>query len=143
MKKRTTVTFALLDIEGDGFHLVADVSLNHKPARMLIDTGASRTVFDKNRIQNFIPESAPTLTDKTSVGLGTDTMESHIEMLQEFEIGKLKIREMQIILLDLVHVNQSYQKIGLPAIDGVIGSDLLTQHKAVIDYSKKKLTLSY
>ncbi len=141
--KRTTVTFDLLSIEGDGFHLLVEVLLNGKSSLMLIDTGASRTVFDRERITHFIPDAVLTPADKKSTGLGTDSMQSHLVMLELFEIGELSLQNMEIVLLDLVHVNQSYEKIGLMAIDGVIGSDILAEHKAVIDYEKKQLSLSF
>ena len=50
---------------------------------------------------------------------------------------------LETILLDLTHVNVSYEKLDLPAIDGVLGSDLMMEYKAVIDYQKKELTLRW
>ena len=141
MKKRVTVPFDLLSIEGDGFHLLVEVLLNGRAALMLIDTGASRTVFDKERIHRFISGAVLTPADKTSTGLGTDSMEGHLVHLELLEIGDLKISDREVVLLDLMHVNTSYEKIGLMAIDGVLGSDLLTEYKAVVDYGKKELSL--
>ena len=133
------VPFDLLSIEGDGFHLVIEAMLNGRPALMLVDTGASRTVFDQDRIRHFIPDFVLHPTDKASTGLGTDSMASHLSKLDKLEIGDLCIRDLEIVLLDLVHVNQSYASIGLMAIDGVLGSDLLEAHQAIIDYGKKEL----
>ena len=65
MKKRITIPFDLLSIEGDGFHLLVEALLNGRPAKMLIDTGASRTVFDKERITRYIPGAVLTPADKT------------------------------------------------------------------------------
>lgn len=141
MKTRIKVPFDLLSIEGDGFHLLLEVLLNGRPGLMLIDTGASRTVFDKERIRRFIPGAVLIPADKTSTGLGTDSMEGHLVHLDLLGIGELKIRDREVVLLELMHVNTSYEKIGLMAIDGVLGSDLLNEFKAVIDYGKKELSL--
>ena len=46
-------------------------------------------------------------------------------------------------MLDLSHVNQSYEQIGLKPIDGVLGSDVLLKYNAVIDYEKKILKLKF
>ncbi|MBK7570589.1 MAG: hypothetical protein IPI10_02830 [Bacteroidetes bacterium] len=46
----------MLTIEDDGLHLIVDSEVNGKSCRLLIDTGASRTVFDQNRIFIFIKE---------------------------------------------------------------------------------------
>jgi hypothetical protein len=143
MKKKTTLDFELLSIEGDGYHLLVNVLLNGIPGAMLLDTGASRTIFDQQRILRFIPEAVMIPADKTSTGLGTDSMLSHYATLDSFEIGNLKLEHLEIVLLDLVHVNQSYEKIGLMAIDGVLGSDLLAAYDAVINYKKQTLRLSY
>ena len=47
------------------------------------------------------------------------------------------------ILLDLSHVNNSYEQIKLKPVDGVLGSDLLLKYSAVIDYDKKILKLKF
>ena len=109
---------------------------------MLIDTGASRTVFDRNKIFNFIGQSELEDHEKLSTGLGTDSMPTSSTMLNEFRIGNLIVNNFQAILLDLGHVNTSYSKMGFEQIDGVLGSDILFKHDAVIDYKKKKLILS-
>ncbi len=38
----------------DGFHLLISVRVNGKAARLLVDTGASKSVFDKERIGKYI-----------------------------------------------------------------------------------------
>jgi hypothetical protein len=50
---------------------------------------------------------------------------------------------MPAIVLDLSHVNKSYEMIGLKPIDGVIGSDLLMKLKARIDFLAKTLKIYY
>ena len=59
---------------------------------MIIDTGASRTVFDKTRIKKFVKTKAEKIEDKLSTGLGTSTMESHEVKIKILGIGKLKIK---------------------------------------------------
>ena len=48
--KRTSIAIQMLSIEDDGLHLLVESEVNGKSCRLLIDTGASRTVFDQNRI---------------------------------------------------------------------------------------------
>jgi hypothetical protein len=38
-------------------------------------------------------------------------------------------------------VNMLYRSLGLPAIEGILGGDLLMELKAVIDYKKMEMTL--
>ena len=58
-------------------------------------------------------------------------------------LGKLEIADYYATILDLMHVNQSYEKLDLAPIDGVIGGDILTDYNAVIDYKKMELILEF
>ena len=79
------------NIEDDGFHLTIVARINGKSVQMLIDTGASRTVFDKKRSLRFVGESNHEPHDKLSTGLGTNTMKTHIANLKKIRIGDLLI----------------------------------------------------
>jgi predicted aspartyl protease len=115
--------------------------INGQPARLLIDTGASRTVFDSERIKAFLPGEDLHFEkiDKLSTGLGTNTMESHTVILKEFCLGESVFDDYQTVILNMEHVNQSYRMLSFPEIDGVLGGDLLHKLKAIIDYRKKQI----
>jgi predicted aspartyl protease len=141
--KKTVLPVRILFIEEDGFHLLIRASLNNKKAWMLIDTGASKTVFDTERIKKFVDEKEFERNDKLSTGLGTNSMQTHSGTIKKIQLGKLTLKNLKTILLDLSHVNESYDKLGLPMIDGVLGSDLMIQYNAVIDYEAKELKLKW
>ena len=61
--------------------------------------------------------------------------------LKTFRIGDLIIENFPVVLLDLQHVNGSYQTLGHSEIEGVIGNDILVKYKAIINYEKLTLTL--
>jgi predicted aspartyl protease len=131
----------IIPIEDDGYHIFLMALINGKSARLLIDTGASRTVFDAERIKAFIDKEDHDFEkmDKLSTGLGTNTMESHSVVLKEFKLGETVFNDYCTVVLNIVHVNQSYRMLGYPEIDGVLGGDLLHELKAVIDYRKKEI----
>lgn len=129
-------------IEEDGFHLSVMAKINGKSVHLLVDTGASRTVFDKQRSLRYIGESSHEPHDKLSTGLGTSSMKTHLAVIRKIKIGELAIENFEAVLLDLSHVNESYEKMGLTPIDGVLGSDILLKYKAVINYGKKELKFS-
>lgn len=52
--KITEIPISIISIEGDGFHLLIPAKINNKKATLLIDTGASRTVFQKDQMLGFI-----------------------------------------------------------------------------------------
>lgn len=135
------IPFKVLKIDADGFHLMIKLKINGKPANLIIDTGASKTVFDIKRIEKFVGAKKFDTHDKLSSGLGTNTMQSQLTKLDKINIGKIEIKNYDTILLDLSHVNNSYEQAGLKPIEGVLGSDILLKYKAVIDYEKKEMKL--
>ena len=142
---RTQLTIEIISIEEDGYHIFTRAEINGQECRLLIDTGASRTVFDKDRASGFLQEEKfETLEhEKLSTGLGTSDMKSYVTTLHSFRIGELELHDYEAVLIDMTHVNGSFGKLKLPAIDGVLGGDILKKHKATIDYAKGVLRLSY
>lgn len=138
------IPIQVLEIEGDGYHLVVECKINDKAARLLLDTGASRTVFDHERIMQFIEmEEGGGLqkNEQLTTGLGTNTMESHFVTIDSIAFKELKINDLDSVVLDMSHVNTSYKMLGLPLIDGVLGSDILMRYKASIYYRKRVLKM--
>jgi len=139
----TIIPFKVLDIAGEGFHLLIKILINKKVAKVIIDTGASKTVFDNQRIKKYVGKKTFKKHDSLSTGLGTSTMTSELVSIKKIKIGELEIVNYKTILLDLSHVNNSYEQIKLKPVDGVLGSDLLLKYSAVIDYDKKILKLKF
>ena len=137
---RSFIPIKILKLD-DGFHLQISIQINNKPANVLIDTGASQTVFDKTRIANFLREEKFELHDKLSTGLGTSDMKSHLVIIDEISLGKIKNKNYRSVVIDLSHVNVAYKQMKQKPIDGVLGSDILKKYKAVIDYGKRVLSL--
>jgi hypothetical protein len=135
------IPLSLLRLEGDGYHIFAKIKVNKVICSMLIDTGASKTVIDSNRISRFVDHNDFEENDQLSTGLGTDTMQSHLVEIDEIELGDIIIENSPVVIIDLSHVNNAYRKMEQEEIDGVLGSDILLQFNAVIDFGKLTLTL--
>jgi predicted aspartyl protease len=142
VKRVTTISIDHILIEDDGSHVLIKAKINGKVARLLIDTGASRSVFDLERIRQFVNEKSFPEHNKLSTGLGTNSMPTSTITLKSLKIGDLTIENFPAVLLDLQHVNGTYDTLGHSAIDGVIGNDILVMYNALINYKKMSLTLS-
>lgn len=138
---QTIIPFQVIPIENDGFHLQLTIKINNQNAILILDTGASRSVFDENRIKTFTTNHQTEDLERLSTGLGTNTMVSKKVYLEKLQFNELIIKNYEATILDLTHVNHSYQKLNLNLIDGVLGSDILTDFNAIIDYEKKELHL--
>lgn len=140
----TEIPLKIIPIEDDGFHLMIGIIINEQKANMIIDTGASRTVFDSNKIMKFVSDENSEFekNEKLSTGLGTSSLESEAIELENIQLGKLKIDKYKAVVLDMSHINQTYSAIKLPEIDGVLGGDLLKKYNAEISYQSELLKLN-
>jgi hypothetical protein len=137
----TSIPLKVLHIDEEGYHLMMKALINNRIAWLIVDTGASKTVLDSTRVRKYVKQETFTEHDKLSSGLGTNSMASQIADIKKIRLGELEIRDYKVVLLDLSHVNSSYEQVGLEPVEGVLGSDILLKYKAVIDYDKKVLKL--
>ena len=142
MRRYIEVPLQLLDIEGEGFHIMVKGMIHGKEANFLIDTGASRSVFDPKTISNFIDDIQFEKKEGLTAGVGSSDLESATFKIDTFSLGALEITNYEAVALDLENIHEMYGKLGLPRIDGIIGGDLLKRYKAVINYRSKKLRLT-
>ena len=144
-KRISNIPIDLVQIDEDGYHLMISAKIGRKKVRLLIDTGASRSVFDKTRLDAILgnKDNEYETLEQLSTGLGTNSMESQTTCLKSFKLGDIKIKNLDVVVLDLNHVNESYAMIGVKGIDGVLGSDILKKYEAVIYYREKRLKLYY
>lgn len=138
---RTTVPLELINLQDDGFHLWVEVVVFGKKFNAVLDTGASKTVLDKSIVEQHITTGELLLSDKLSTGLGTNDMESHTVVLSTLKIGRLKLTNFEVAVLDLSAISTAYKSLNLPPVIGVIGGDILHSHRASISYEKLQLKL--
>ena len=142
MRRYIEVPLQLLDIEGEGFHIMVQGRIHGKEALFLIDTGASRSVFDPKTISSFIDDIKFEKKEGMTAGVGSSDLESSTFVIDRFSIGDLEITDYEAVALDLENIHEMYAKLNLPHIDGIMGGDLLRRYKAVINYRCKKLRLT-
>ena len=141
MRRYLEIHFQLLDIEGDGFHIMVPGRINGKEASFLIDTGASRSVFDIATMSDFIDDPQFQKKEGITAGVGSSDLESVTFDIASLHIGEVEIKHYQAVAIDLENIHETYEKIHLPKIHGIIGGDILTEHKAVINYKTKTIRL--
>ena len=141
MRRYIEVPLQVLDIEGEGFQIMVKGLIHGKEASFLVDTGASRSVFDPKTIATFIDDPAFEKKEGMTAGVGSSDLESATFRMDSLAIGELEIRDYEAVALDLENIHEMYGNLGLPHIDGIIGGDILKRHKAIINYKAKKIRL--
>lgn len=134
----------LVDIMGEGFHYIAEVKINGKKGMLIVDSGASRSVFDKERFKTFKAKTKQTLSPMQSAGAGGTISDMQITIVKNITFfQKLNIKNYLIALADLSHINNVLTTFKKQPIDGVIGSDILKTYGAIVDFAKCTITLNF
>lgn len=141
MKVELDLIFIPADEEWSS-HIAVQVKVNGKEATMVIDTGASNTVFDLNKVDEYILENASVPFGEKAVGLGSDQLETQMASNVSLMLAEMEFTKFFLILLDLSIINETFKRLGAKEVEGIIGTDLLLSCKALINYRKKTLSLS-
>lgn len=132
-----TVPLILVNLQDNGFHILVEIVVFGEKLFAVVDTGASRSVFDKSLLEKHVEhlheneeQQAATIFSSATTLVGT------IPLLQ---IGKLKLPNYETVAIDLQSVSDTYIQMGQPSIAGIIGGDILTEFSCKIDYKKRVL----
>ena len=136
-----SIPLQIIDLHDDGFHPLLQITLFGKPFTIVLDTGASKTAFDRTALFEANEATDILASDRLSTGLGTNSMESFTAIISDMFIGTLRIAPFEVAVLDLSTINIAYGQMGHPQVLGVLGGDILMKYKAVIDYGKQVLKL--
>ncbi len=120
-------------------HFAIEMELNGVAGRFIVDTGASNTCVGLDRIAHFGMESEG--SDVKAAGAGSAELETAVSAGNRLLIGTWERADLQIVLIDLSHVNQALANHEAPPVDGILGADVLRLGRAVIDYDKNRLFL--
>jgi len=142
-KKITSIPLQLIELEDQNYHILLDSKLsNNISGKWVIDTGASKTVFDVNLSDQFSLVDIHNM-DIQSAGIGEGNIETQVGKLYSLNIGSLILCNELVALIDLKFINELYSKFSNEQIVGLIGSDFLVKHQAIINFKKKELKLYY
>ncbi len=117
-----------------------EVRLNRFKAKMIIDTGASQTVISEKFASKLKLEAKDFIND-VSIGIADNQLSPKLADIKLLQIGDIKIRDFQCIILPMEHINEAYKSIGEAIIDGIIGSEILIFFNSLINFKNNTLTL--
>ncbi|OFX68027.1 MAG: hypothetical protein A2X12_03065 [Bacteroidetes bacterium GWE2_29_8] len=139
---KTVIPINKCEFEQNGYHFFINAKINDNNVNLLIDTGASKSVFDKERISKYSNRNFKKYKNK-STGINADILDSATSNIDILTVGNCTIKNYNAVFIDLSHVNNSYSSVNLKPIDGILGSDILFKYKAILNFSKQELELTY
>jgi hypothetical protein len=131
-----SVPLTLINLQDDGFHLLVEIVVFGQKLLAVVDTGASRSVFDMNFIKQHIQISEIEESQATTLFSTTSTIQA---IIPELRIGRLRITDYSAVALELEGVNETYESLGHPTIVAILGSDILLKYQSIINFKKLKL----
>tara|TARA_B110001469_G_C9562123_1_gene278839 strand:- start:579 stop:938 length:360 start_codon:yes stop_codon:yes gene_type:complete len=112
-------------------HFKVISKINGVKGVFILDTGASSTFVDIKLEGLFKLKSERSLIKAS--GAGPNKLTILLSKGNSIKIGGWKCERFQIALIDLSNVNDAFESVEAPAVDGIIGADVLKTGNAIID----------
>jgi hypothetical protein len=138
---KKSIPLELIDLNGNGFHLLVSITVFKKRYKLVLDTGASKTAFDKTLLLDLIHQDELKNSGHLTTGLGTNDMQSFTTSILDFYVGKFHIPILEVAVLDLSAINIAYQQLAITPVLGVLGGDVLVHYQAAINYETCRMVL--
>lgn len=123
---------------GTGHHLV-EATINGRSGEFVLDTGANMTVIDRSHLARFGLSSASGDLGG-AIGIGSGGQASRVP-IEGFVIGPVEIRQNRVVSSDLGQLLTVLSRASGRTVDGIIGQDVLVEHRAIIDVARPMLYL--
>lgn len=140
--KSIKLPLILLELDEGNFHILIESKIGDSDtSHWVIDTGASKTVFDSSLQDKYII-CDDLLSEIESAGIGNSKIETKVGIIERLYLGDKIIDNFSVGLIDLSNLNILYRQYTNYKIAGLIGSDFLLKYKANIDYESLTLSIS-
>lgn len=121
-----------------GHHLI-QATINGRKGEFVLDTGANMTVIDQSRLSAF-GLSASSADIGGAVGVGAAGRASRVP-IRSFAIGPVQVRQSRVVSSDLGQLLTVLSRVSGMTVSGIVGQDVLGEHRAMIDVAKPMLYL--
>jgi hypothetical protein len=123
-----------IDLEQD--KIIAHLNLKGKKLKFVIDSGAESSVLD-SRLPNKVFESV-TITRRVHLnGSGAQGVDALYGEVKGLQMGDLPIPSLPVLITNLQSMCDAYGN----CIDGMLGTDYLSQHKIGFNFVTRKMYL--
>ncbi|MCB1713382.1 MAG: retropepsin-like domain-containing protein [Candidatus Riesia sp.] len=117
----------------DGKSLFITATINGKKANLLLDTGASKSVIDSRKLSKYTSDKPLKSFSVSGVNENVETSEINIK---RFLLGDKEMKNIYFYVMDLINLNNAFSSNYIKVVDGILGNDVLTELKCVIDLNK-------
>jgi len=123
----------------DGFNLYVDGSINGKAARLMVDTGAFATLLHTRFVRRMqIPMRE---TPFSSSGVNLKQRGVQMATISRLSIGSMNLERNDVGVINLEGLIHGGLLDASPPVVGLLGSEILRLHHAIIDFGTNSLYL--
>ena len=123
----------------DGFNLYVDGSVNGTKAKLMVDTGAFATLLHSRFVRRMkIPLRE---TPFSSSGVNLKQRGVQIATISRLSIGSMNLERKDVGVMNLEGLIHGGLLDASPPVAGLLGSEILRRHHAIIDFGTKSLYL--
>ncbi len=139
--KHTLKLYKITEFDNEGgFMIYVECKINHKKANLIVDTGASRTLINLDSCKELMISDKNEDMDDIKIetkGIGSTNLTSKPITIEEISFNRLHIKNADAFATDLSDIVEVLKN--KAHIDGIMGSDILSQYSSVIDYGKNTI----
>jgi hypothetical protein len=133
------IPFELVEMEAGTYHILVKAEFGEEyEGWWVIDTGASKSVIDQERVELYRQDESSGISAK---GLGKDVIDTGSGLIPEFRLNGFIYGPLSVATVDLHHINTEYSKFSDKRIIGLLGSDFLLKNSAIVNYREKWLII--
>ena len=118
-------------------HITATFKVNGKPCVFLVDTGGGGTLIDMAKKDKYGLEAM----GRYDYAAGIGSLSSLVSTSAILQVGGKEFKSEDLYLMDIAYINAEFKKTKGRQVDGVLGTDFLERHRAIIDYPHSKMYL--
>ncbi|MEY2585186.1 MAG: hypothetical protein QOD80_1212 [Verrucomicrobiota bacterium] len=123
----------------DGFNLYVDGSVNGQKARLMVDTGAFATLLHSQ----FVKRMQIPMRDTPFSSSGVNLKQRGVQMatISRLSVGSINLERKDVGVINLEGLIHGGLLNASPPVAGLLGSEILRRHHAIIDFGTKSLYL--
>jgi hypothetical protein len=111
--------------------------VNGKACVFLVDTGGGATLIDISKKDKYQLEAFAA----KDYAAGINAASPLVRTSADIGIKNSIVRDDSLYLMDISFINAEFRKNHSKQVDGVLGTDFLDRHHAIVDYSRSALYL--
>ncbi|MEW9856497.1 aspartyl protease family protein [Novosphingobium sp. M1R2S20] len=123
-----------------GHHLI-EATINGTRGSFVLDTGANVTAIDSSRSQEFGLSGNGGLAGAAAAVKSAGGRSARLAQVDSFQLGLLEISQDRVVIADMGRLLGQLSRVGGEDVAGIVGQDVLKEHRAIIDVPRPMLYL--